>query len=220
MKRTFHWAIISLPAFIFAVAGFTYLCDGISVNASFPIPLHLRIGEAESPTAYRAAAKSLLGANQRNGDAQIARAEAEFHAVGNIQSATSLVLQGLTKSPASVEGWIFYAEMLAPSDPEKAARALHVSYMVSSQDFFAMPRRCELAASVWPYLEKEDQTAAYQETRKLWIIPGSRYALMALTGTAAGRELVTRAWMNSPEQIRLINRWVSAQNRQLLGQPK
>lgn len=214
MRRAFFATILLLPAFIYSSAGFIYLWDGISVNASFPIPLHLRIGEAASQSAYRAAASSLLGANQGNGDAQIARAEAEFRATGNSRAARSLVAQGLTKSPASVEGWILYAELWAPVDPEKAAQALHISYAISPQDFFTMPRRCELAAVIWPYLAKDDQAAALQETRQLWNIPSLRPAMEILTGTAAGRQLVIYAWVDNPEQIRSINRWISSENRQ------
>jgi len=208
-------AVVLLPSLILAAGGAVHLQNGLAVNAAFPIPLDISTNTPVPIAAYADAADVLRHANIHDGDTQLSLAEARFHAGEKPRRILNQVEDGLVGAPASAEGWTFYAEVLAPSDPEKAAQALDQAFTLAPYDYFWAGRRAQLAAKIWNYLDNDTRDQALRQTRMLWYEPTLRNEVFLLLSTLDGDKLLTRAYSDDPNTLRAINRWVSARRRQL-----
>jgi len=222
-------AVVLLPSLILAAGGAVYLQNGLAVNAAFPVPLNMspliqtRMMSKDSTApmpraAYVDAANILRRANSRDGNAELSLAEARLYAGEKPRRIFSQVEDGLMGAPTSAEGWTFYAEILAPSDPKKAARALDQAFTLAPYDFFLAERRVQLASHIWNYLGSDTKSETLRQTRRLWDESVLRDEILSLLATSDGGKLLTRAYADDPDTLRTINRWVSARRRQLQSQ--
>ena len=210
--------VLLLPSLALAVGGFVHLQNGLAVNAAFPVPLYISTNIPIPKAAYSDAADDLRHTNIRDGDSQISLAEARSHTGEEPRLILGQVAGGLIRAPASAEGWAFYAEVLAPVDPHRAAQALDQAFTLAPYDYFWAGRRAKLASHVWNYLDNDTKNEALQQTRMLWEEPTLRGEVFQLLSTSDGGQILTRAYANDPNTLRAINRWVSARRRQLQSQ--
>jgi hypothetical protein len=201
---------LCIPAFLLGAAGVAELRDGSAVDAVFPVPDYLSTDYPAAKTAYAYAASLLAGADTRNGNAQISRAEAMLRAGRPPEQARLVMENGLKKAPSSAEGWTYYAAILASRDPEKADLALDQAFTLAPNEYFLAPMRAQLAAQIWPALSDRTKAEALQQTRKLWNEAALRQGLVILSMTPEGAHLLTRAYDTDPGTIRAINRWIRA----------
>jgi hypothetical protein len=204
---------LALPSLFLATVGIIELRDGVAVDATFPVPNFLSNGTAMPKAAYRDAAELLGKSNGLDGDAQISRAESMFYAGDRPRQALAVMENGLGNAPASSEGWTYYAAMLMGGDPKKAGQALDQAFTVAPYDYFLAGMRARLGALLWPDLDEQTRDEALRQARVLWEEPSLRDQLLPLLGTSEGARLMTRAYGQSPETIRNINRWVEARRR-------
>lgn len=205
--------VLALPALFMAAAGTIELRDGAAIDAAFPIPLYQSINWPMPKAAYADAVRLLRDADDRDGDAQISRAEA----MSNLGYPSRQVLGGLegglSSAPASVEGWISYARALAPLDPGKAARALDQAMTLAPYDYFWAGTRTRLAAQIWPYLDGAAKVEVLRQVGAMWEEPAYRDQLPVLLATNGGASLLMQVYGGAPDTIRAINRWIRAQQR-------
>jgi len=202
---------LSLPAFFLAAAGNIELQDGTAVESAFPIPLYQSSNWHLPRAAYADSVRLLAKADDRDGDAQISRAEAMWNLGTPDRQVLDGLTDGLSKAPASVEGWVAYATALAPTAPEKAAQALDQALALAPYDYFRAGARTQLAAQIWPYFNDATKAAVIQQTRALWEEPAYRAQLPVLLATTDGARLITRAYKDAPDTVRAINRWARAE---------
>jgi hypothetical protein len=206
-------AVLLLPAGLLAAAGLVHLHNGQAVNAAFPVPLMMATDVAVPARASADAARALAVADPRDGDAVLAQAEAGYHAGVPRTETLQRVRAGLSRAPASAEGWTFYAEMLQPRDPAMAVRALDQAFLLAPHDFYLAGRRARLAALLWGQLDRDGRDAALTQARLLWQEPLLHQEMLQLLAAPQGSALLTRAYAGDPDTMRAINRWVSAQRR-------
>jgi hypothetical protein len=207
-------AILLLPSLFLATSGIVHLLNGLAVNAAFPVPLYLSLNRPMPRAAYADAADVLSHANIHDGDTQLSLAEARFYAGEQPYFILNQVEAGLVGAPASAEGWAFYAEVLARTDPNRAAQALDEAFTLAPYDFFWAGRRAQLASQIWNSLGSDTKDEALRQTRTLWEEPMLRDEILPLLATSDGEKLLTRAFASDPDTLRDINRWVSARRRQ------
>jgi hypothetical protein len=202
-----------VPALILAILGLVELRNGSVIDAAYPVPDYLSTDHALPKALYAFGAGLLADADARSGNAQISRAEAMFYAAHNPPLARPVMEEGLEKAPASAEGWVYYARILAPSEPRKADLALDQAFTLAPNDYFLAPMRAQLAAQIWPYLSDRTKNEALRQARALWSEPILRGGLIPFLTTSDGTRLLTRAYATDPAHIRAINRWIHAQQR-------
>jgi hypothetical protein len=213
LKGLRSWLVgtaLVLPACILAISGLIHFRNGHALDAAFPIPIALSVNNAMPERAYQNAAESLRSANPQDGDSQIWSAEARFAAGEKPQNLLGQVEIGLLHAPASAEGWAFLSEILAQSDPNKAALALEHAFTLAPYDFFWAGTRAQLSAQLWRYLDNEGKIDALREVRILWDEPQLRVQMLQLSAAPGGSTLMTRAYASEPDTIRTINRFLSA----------
>jgi hypothetical protein len=201
---------LALPAVLFVASGWEHLRDGLALEASFPVPFALSLNHSLPKTAFKDAAVALRSSSAKDGNAQIWSAEARSQAGDKPQVIIQQVEAGLLESPASAEGWAFYAAMLEGSDPRKGALALAQAYTLAPNDYFWASERAILSSHLWYYLDGDTKAAALREARALWEEPSLRVDVPKLLATSNGGKLLTRAYASEPDVIREINRHVLA----------
>jgi hypothetical protein len=206
------------PASILATVGIVELRDGSAIDGAFPVPDYLSTDRPLPKAAYIYAVGFLADADIGNGNAQISRAEAMLRAEYPAEQTRRVMEKGLKMAPSSAEGWVYYARILAGTDPEKADFALDQAFTIAPNEYFLAPMRAQLAAQIWPYLSDRTKTETLQQARKLWNELPLRPGLIALSMTADGASLITRAYAADPGTIRAINRWMRDWQRNPVAQ--
>ena len=141
------------------------------------------------------------------------RAEALSLARPQGKNVVALLQDGLAKSPASVRGWTLLAEQLDTIDHQKAAQALGQSFLLGPYEYFVALKRARQAAVLWDDLAIDAREAALEQTRLLWTEESLNDGILRLLDTQGGSELLARAFIDEPEELRTINRWVTAERR-------
>jgi hypothetical protein len=208
MPRSVYRLLLLAPALVLALVAGHRLLSGLANDAAFPVPVYMAANVRLPPAAYQHAYDALGQASPRDGEALIARAEAGAQAGDADETVTRIVAQGLSQVPSSAAGWTLLAELRARG-AEDAGGALTTAFQFAPYDYWLAGRRAELGAALWPRLSPETQERVMRQTRMLWSEPGLRRHIRPLLRAAGGRALVTRAFAQSPGDLRELNRWVA-----------
>ena len=214
LRQTLTAALLLIPAIALCLYALPHFRDGVAVDEAIPVPNHMIAQIAMPKPAYVDAVIALRQASPRDGDAAIAQAEAALHAGAMPFSQVPVLTQGLTQEPASARGWLLLSEVWASIDQKKAAQAMAQALLLAPHDYWLIGPRAKQAAFLWSYLDTDTQALALQEARMLWEEPILRGQLQPLLSTPEGVRLATRAFAGQPDEIRAMNRWLSAQARQ------
>jgi hypothetical protein len=199
-----------LAALAMGYLGGRQFLDGVAVEAAIPVPVYM-IAQIKMPlVAYRDATAALAGADVRDGAYRIARAEAALRSGVPPGGEISELTEGLTDQPASTRGWTLLSAALIPVDRQKAARSLSTALLLAPNDYWLVGPRAQIGALLWSDLDSDSRTLVLQQTRDLWTEPDLRGQLRALLASPAGVALVGRAYADDPDEIRRMNRWLSA----------
>jgi hypothetical protein len=219
MPMTFRTRIAStlaaiLPGLLMIGAALPLLRDGSAWSEAAPVPSRMIERRVLLPMAYRNAAEALAYADDRDGDAQMAGAEAAIHAGASRAGQIGRLERAVLDTPASARGWTLLSEALSDVDRRRAAKALSQAMTLGPYDYWLAAARAEDAAAWWDVLDDDTRAAALRQTRLLWSEPGLRPGLLRLLSTRRGAALVQRTFAADPDDLRALNRWVSAARRQ------
>jgi hypothetical protein len=205
--------VLLVPSLAFAVSGLIHLDNGLVLDSAFPVPLYLDRNVRVPNAALRDGVKLLRKSNLDDGNSQIAAAETGLLAGDRSPRNLQKIETGLASAPASAEGWVVYAEALRSSNPAKAGEALDHAFILAPYDYFWAARRALLFADLWDHLSPDTRIDGLQQAKLLWEEPLLHYQLMFLLAAPGGTDLLTRAYADKPDTIRVINRWIMAQRR-------
>ncbi len=205
--------LLSLPALVLGFFAAAHFSDGLAVDAAIPVPVYMVAQITMPKAAYESAAAALAHADPRNGTAAISRAEAGLHSGALPAGEVSILTYGLLQEPASARGWTLLSEAQLPTDKKSAARALSQALLLAPRDYWLAEARAHDAALLWDHLDTETQTRALEQTRMLWQEPVLRNQLRRLLLTQQGVDLVARAFVGRQDELRAMNRWLSAERR-------
>ena len=216
MRIVVHWARcigLIFPALLLVLVATPRLQSGLAIDAAYPVPILMVAGYNVPRASYFDTAAILAAAHRDDGDSKLQYAEA----LSLLQSENATVVEslreGLAKSPVSVRGWALLAEQLSPSDPQRAAQALALSFLLGPYEYFVALKRARQAAMLWDVLDADARDAALEQTRLLWKETGLHGEILRLLETEGGSELLARAFIEEPEELRTINRWVNTERR-------
>ena len=212
-RRIVGSVLLSLPGLVLGFFAAAHFVDGLAVDAAIQVPIYMVAQIAMPKAAYEDAAAVLARADARDGTAAIAHAEARLHSGASPAAQVSILTQGLLQEPASARGWTLLSEVLLPTDKEGAARALSEALVLAPREYWLVESRAHDAALLWKYLDAETQTRALEQTRMLWEEPILRGQLRRLLLTQEGVDLAARAFAGRQDELREMNRWLSAERR-------
>ena len=215
LRQSLTAALMLIPALMLGVYALPHFMDGVARDGAIPVPNYMIAQIAMPRAAYVDAVMALRQASPRDGDAAIARAEAALHAGAPPFSQVPVLTQGLSQEPASARGWLLLSNVWASTtDKKKAAQALAQALVLAPHEYWLIGARARQAALLWPYLDTDTQALALEQARMLWEEPLVRSQLPPLLSSREGARLVTRAFAGQPDELREMNRWLSAQARQ------
>ncbi len=204
----------ALPGLLLAWSAVAHLRDGLAWDAAIPVPNGMIEQIPLERAEYQRAADALSRADPADGDAQIAAAEARMHLRPSAGMQIAGLREGLEDNPASARGWTLLSEALFATDRPHAASALAQALILDPDDFWLAGARARDAAVLWYDLDDDDaRAAALRQTRLLWEEPQLRGQLHILLSTRAGVRLVQDAFATDVDELRALNRWVSAERR-------
>jgi hypothetical protein len=180
-NRILDWFPFAVPAAVLVYLGVMIGADGMALDAAVPLPNYMIAGIKLPVRAYRDGAEALSKANPADGNAQVARAEAELMAGEPQAQVEQRLADGLARAPANARGWTLLSE--AANAPADAAQALDVALMLAPYDFYLSGRRVRDAAMIWPRLAPETQRAAQRGAVLLSTDPQLRPQYDALLAT-------------------------------------
>jgi hypothetical protein len=205
--------LFALPGFGIALLAFPRLSDGFAVDSAIPVPNYMLAGIALPHGSYDRASASLKRGANADGDAAILAVEAAIHAGAPAGSEIPQLERGLSLEPGSARGWLLLAEASAPVHSDRAASALSQSLVLAPYDFWLAGRRSRLSAVLWSDLDVDGRAMARRQVVRLWEEPLLRTQLVPLFQTAEGRALLKTSFAAAPDELRVLNRWVSAEAR-------
>jgi len=214
--KAVHWArcvSLLIPALLIILVATPRLQSGLAIDAIYPVPILMTVGISLPQSSYEDTAALLAAAHRDDGETILQRAEALSLAQPQGENVVELIQDGLAKSPASVRGWTLLAEQLGTIDQQKAAQALGQSFLLGPYEYFVALRRARLSAMLWDTLQTETQAAAQRQVRLLWTEESLKDGILRLLDTPGGSELLARAFIGDPEELRSINRWVMIERR-------
>ena len=215
LRQSLTAALMLIPALVLCVYAIPHFMNGVAVDGAIPVPNYMIAQIAMPKPAYVDAVMALRQASPRDGYAAIARAEAALHAGAPPFSQAPVLAQGLTQEPASARGWLLLSNVWASTtDKKKAAQALAQALLLAPHEYWLIGLRARQAAFLWPYLDADTQALALEQARMLWEEPILRGQLQPLLSSPEGVRLVARAFAGQPDEIREMNRFLSAQARQ------
>ena len=210
MGRITGLTIWMLPALCLAALGLVFFSSGVAADRAFPVPVYMIINHTMPENAYADAASQLEAANDHDGDALLAKAEAQSHIATPHPLLIAEIKQALSRAPASARGWTMLAEVC---DAKCAGPAMALALSLAPHDYWLAGRRARDAAGLWDVLPESAQRQALDEARLLWEEPALRKQIAPLLAAKGGPALMTRALADNPEDIRALNRWLSAETR-------
>jgi hypothetical protein len=214
LRQSLTAALLLIPAIVLCAYAAPHFLNGVAVDGTIPVPNYMIAQIAMPKAAYEDAVIALAQASPRDGSAAIARAEAALHAGAQPLSQAPILTQGLMQEPASARGWLLLSNVWAPADKRKAAQALAQALVLAPHDYWLIGARAKQAAILWPDLDADTQALALEQARMLWEEPILRSQLQPLLSSPEGVHLVARAFAGQPDEIREMNRWLSAQSVQ------
>ena len=213
LRRIVGSVLLSLPALALGFFAAAHFSDGLAADAAIPVPVYMIAQIAMPKAAYEDAAAALMRADACNGTAAIARAEAGLRSGASPAAQVPILTRGLLQEPASARGWTLLSEALLPTDKASAARALSQALILAPREYWLVEARAHDAALLWKYLDADTQARALEQTRMLWQEPALRGQLRRLLFTREGVDLVARAFAGRQDEVREMNRWLSAERR-------
>jgi len=213
LRRIGGASLLSLPALVLGFFAATHFFDGLATDAAIPVPVYMVAQIAMPKAAYEDATAALARADTRDGTAAIERAEAGLRSGVSPAGQVPVLTQGLQHEPASARGWMLLSEALQPTDKAAAARALSQALVLAPREYWLVEARAQDAALLWDHLDAESQARALEQTRMLWQEPILRGQLRRLLLTQDGVDLVARAFAGRQDEVREMNRWLSAERR-------
>lgn len=215
LRQSLTAVLLLIPAVALGIYATPHFLDGVARDGAIPVPNRMIAQIAMPKAAYVDAVMALREASPRDGDAAIARAEAALHAGAPPFSQVPVLTLGLSQEPASARGWLLLSNAWATTtDKKKAAQALAQALVLAPHEYWLIGMRAKQAAFLWPYLDADTQALALEQARMLWEEPLLRGQLPLLLSTPEGGRLVTRAFAGQSDELREMNRWLSAQARQ------
>lgn len=211
--RTALSILYLVPAIGLAWLAVPHLRDGVALDAAVPVPNYMIANRAMPVSAYKDAERALSQADAADGDAAIARAEAALRSGSRSRAVIPELSNGLMAAPASARGWTLLSLAYASFDKRKAAGALGVALELAPKDFWLAEMRAEAAAQLWSGLDADARVNALAQTRLLWEEPLLRGQLRQLLTSADGVALVKCAFSDRQDEMREMNRWLSAERR-------
>jgi hypothetical protein len=213
LRRIAGSIFLSLPAWALGFFAAAHFSDGLATDAAIPVPVYMIAQIAMPKAAYEDAAAALARADARNGAAAIARAEAGLRSGASPAAQVPILIHGLLQEPSSARGWTLLSEARLPTDKKNAARALSQALVLAPREYWLVEARVHDAALLWKYLDAETQARALEQTRMLWQEPVLRGQLRRLLFAQEGVDLVARAFAGRQDEVREMNRWLSAERR-------
>lgn len=198
--------LLLAPALALAIFGYDRFCDGLAQDGAVPVPVYMIAHRPLPERAYVHAAESLAGANDRNGEAMLQRAEARMRAGQSAAVVSESIRDGLLRQPASPRGWLLLSEVRAFGNKAGAVRALSQSLMLGPREYWLILPRLIDAAKLWADLDADTQASVLAQVRLLWETPALKEQMLTLCQSPEGAALVTRAF--TPDKVRDINRWL------------
>jgi hypothetical protein len=205
--------VLIAPAIVLVFAAVPRLQSGLAIDAVYPVPVMMVIGADLPQTSYNDAGTILSTAGAADGNAILLRAEALSLMQPKPAGTEALIEEGLSKSPTSVRGWTLLAEGLQGADRVRAAQALEQSLLLGPYEYYVAVRRARLAALLWDELPNEARPMALRQMRLLWQEPTLNAGILRLLATDGGANLIARSFQDEPDEVRAINRWVTAERR-------
>jgi hypothetical protein len=206
LYTSFARLLLPVPAIALLLLAFQHLTSGIADEKAAPAIANMASDTPLPPAMYRAAARILSGATMRDGDSQIARAEAMADAGAPRNEVLPVINAALAHSPAAARGWLVLAGLLGKTDPPHAVAALSVAIEIAPREYFLVPLRARVGAPLWRYLSGNAQAVLLDDARLLADDPGLRPQFLALLAAPDGAALATRALAGDPRRIRALNR--------------
>jgi hypothetical protein len=203
-----HWPLrlaLLVPAVLIFAAAIPRLVSGIAQETAFPAEPFMQMNIPLTQSAYANAAQILSHAPPSDGDTRLWQAEALLRS-GHAREAAGAAKAALAQAPSSARGWIVLAGALEGGDPQKAANALSLSLVLAPREYFLIPPRVQIGAALWRRLPKSAQERLLDDVRWLAADRHLRPAMHGLLMVKGGPQLVTRALMAEPAQLRALNR--------------
>jgi len=210
----FRAIILVVPILLF-LAAFPRFLSGRVLDTAYPVPVYLEMDAILPLRAYEGTARVLSQTAKSDGRTQIARAQAMMLAKAPTAEIIPVLEVGVMQSPASSRGWMLLADLRAADDPVGAGKALALSLDTAPRDVFLAGRRASQAAILWNALDEDARESVRRQVRMLWTESKMRIELLLLLETPEGANLVTQSFVEEPDELRSLNRWVAQQNRRI-----
>ncbi len=216
MWKVIHWArcvgLLAPAIFLIFVAAPRFR-SGLAIDAAYPVPILMVVDVSLPQSSYRNTAAILAKAHHDDGETLLQRAEALSLAPLETEDVVGLLQEGLTKSPASVRGWALLAEQLDMVDQPKAVQALEQSLLLGPYEYYVASKRARETAILWDTLSTDGRAAAQRQARLLWTEARLNEGILRLVNTQGGSEILARAFLDEPAELRAINRWITSERR-------
>jgi hypothetical protein len=209
-------AVLLCPPVILLLAALPRFASGIALEATLPVPSYMTVARALPINATRATAHVLAGADEADGEAQIARSRAAYLSGEVGPKIIAMADNGLSHAPSSAAGWTLLAALRTPADRARAAAAMSVALELAPHDYYLAAWRARTAAPLWADLPADARESAAGQVRLLWSDRALRRQIRSVLAVPGGPSLVTYAMKDDPDGLRALNRMVA---RERLGLP-
>ena len=198
-------AVLVVPAALLIWVAAPRFSAGLAVRDTNAVLSDRLLGLAIAPAESQAAEAALEHAVPTDGESEMWRAELlavrEAKDARALARAKSLVLDGLTKYPASPRGWTLLCEIDIKISRSQAAACMDTAFYIGPFDWFVARRRTILSAYLFPQLDRDTQDAAARRFRLIAEDPGLRYSAYEAAHAPNGAGLVTAAFAGEPAAL-------------------
>jgi hypothetical protein len=212
------WAlriVLLSPPILLLFAALPRLISGAALEAAFPVPAYMEVGRGLPIKTYSATERILAGADEADGDAQIARSHAAYLSGESGPKIIAMVENGLSREPSSAAGWTLFAVLSTPIDRTRAATALSVALELAPREYYLAAWQARTAAPLWADLSADARENAARQMRLLWSDHTLRHQIRSVLAVPGGSALVTYAMRDNPDELRALNRMVARQRLRL-----
>ncbi|MEI9989856.1 MAG: hypothetical protein WDM86_07440 [Rhizomicrobium sp.] len=205
--------LAGVPGIALGFLAVPHFQNGAALDSAIPVPNYI-IRQMPMPVAaYRRAANALLRANNQDGGAQVALAEASIDAGNTAASQLERLERGVRDAPTVPRGWLLLSTSLVTIDKTRAATALSQALLLAPYDFWLAGSRAQEAAQQWRDLDPGTRALALRQAQLLWDDEELRMYIPMLLSSPEGVALLTQAFSKRPDDLRAINRWLSRELR-------
>jgi hypothetical protein len=103
------------------------------------------------------------------------------------------------------------AALLRDRDPQSAAACLSLAVELAPREYYLIPPRASVGASLWSELPADVQSRLVADARLMIATPQFHDQLRALLDMRGGPALVTRAFAGHPDKLRAFNRALASE---------